>query len=65
MFYRLLLQIESGAAMSKLQAIIHYRIAISIFRKWLDLGIINEEELQKIDALIAGKYDFPVGSIYR
>jgi hypothetical protein len=51
--------------MNKNQAIIHYRFAISVFRKWLDEGIIGEQEFMKIDALIADKYSLPKGSIYR
>ena len=51
--------------MSKIQAIICYRTAMSAFRKWLDLGIISEVELLKIDAIISDKYGLPKGSIYR
>jgi hypothetical protein len=51
--------------MSKQQAILHYRIAVTVFRKWLEQGIISEEEYIEIDALIADKYGFPKGSIYR
>jgi len=51
--------------MSKQQAILHYRTAVSVFQKWLEQGIINEEEFIKIDALIADKYGLPKGSIYR
>ena len=51
--------------MNQIPTIIHYRAAISVFRKWLDQGIISEEELLKIDAIIAVKYGFPEGSIYR
>lgn len=51
--------------MSKQQVILHYRVAMTVFRKWLEQGIINEEEFLKIDALIADKYGLPKGSIYR
>jgi len=51
--------------MSKQQAILHYRAAVSVFLKWLKQGIINESEFVKIDALIADKYGLPKGSIYR
>jgi len=51
--------------MSKQQAILHYRAAVSVFQKWLKQGIINEGEFVKIDALIADKYGLPKGSIYR
>jgi hypothetical protein len=51
--------------MSKEQAIIHYRMAISVFKSWLDEGIITEEELTKINTIIAQKYGLPSHSIYR
>jgi hypothetical protein len=51
--------------MSKEQAIIHYRTALSVFKKWLANGIITEEELTKIDTIIAQKYGLPSCSIYR
>jgi hypothetical protein len=51
--------------MSKKQAILHYRIAIAIFQKWLNQGMINEVEFVEIKALIADKYNLAKGSIYR
>lgn len=51
--------------MSKVQAIIHYHVAVSVFRKWLVQDIINEDEFMKIDAIIAGKYGLQNCSIYR
>lgn len=51
--------------MIKQQVILHYRVVVIIFRKWLEQGIINEEEFMKIDAIIADKYGLPKGSIYR
>ena len=51
--------------MSKKQAILHYRIAIAIFQKWLDGGMINEVEFVEIKAVIADKYNLSKGSIYR
>ncbi|MBS3885674.1 MAG: hypothetical protein KGZ56_01305 [Dethiobacter sp.] len=51
--------------MSKQQAIIHYRTAIAVFRVWLAEGIITEEELTKIDIIIAQKYSLSSCSIYR
>jgi hypothetical protein len=61
----LLWQIKGGAVMLREQAIIHYRAAISIFKEWLDQGIITEEDLLKIEEIVAEKYDLPSGSIYR
>ncbi len=51
--------------MNKNKGIIHYRLAASIFKKWLDAGIIDQEEFIKIDALLASKYSLSSGSIYR
>lgn len=51
--------------MNKKIGIIHYRAAVCIFQKWLNLGLITEEELLKINSLIAGKYGLPINSIYR
>ncbi len=51
--------------MSKEQAIIHYRTAMSVFRRWLDEGIICEEELSKIETIVAQKYGLLSCSIYR
>jgi len=50
---------------SKEQAIIHYRTAMAVFRKWLAGGVITEEELTRIDAAIACKYGLSPCSIYR
>jgi uncharacterized membrane protein len=51
--------------MSKEQAIIHYKTATAVFRKWLADGHITEEELTQIDTIIAGKYGLSSCSIYR
>lgn len=51
--------------MNKEKAILHYRVAISNFKKWLDEGFITEDEFMKIEALISDKYGLPKGSIYR
>ena len=51
--------------MNKSKAIILYRVTVSVFRKWLDEGIISMEEFMKIDALFADKYGLPKMSIYR
>jgi hypothetical protein len=51
--------------MNKNTAIIHYLTAISIFERWLDLGILSEEDFTKINALIADKYCLSKNSIYR
>lgn len=51
--------------MMREQAIMHYRAAVSIFIEWFDQGIITEEDLAKIEKIIAQKYHLPLGSIYR
>ncbi|MBS4008178.1 MAG: hypothetical protein KGZ45_07105 [Clostridium sp.] len=51
--------------MSKERAIIHYKTAMAVFRIWLAKGIITEEELTTIGALIAQKYGLSPHSIYR
>ena len=51
--------------MSKEEAIIHYKTAVTVFRKWLSEGLISEDELTKIDTAIAQKYDISSLSIYR
>lgn len=50
--------------MNKERAIIHYHTAIMAFRKWLQQGIINEDEFMIIKALIADKYGLSRNSIY-
>lgn len=51
--------------MNKHQAIIHYRVVISVITKWLAAGILNERGFMKLESLLADKYGLPKGSIYR
>lgn len=51
--------------MSREEAIIHYKTAATVFRKWLAEGLISEDELAIIDAAIAQKYGLSSSSIYR
>ncbi|MBS3938771.1 MAG: hypothetical protein KGZ50_09420 [Peptococcaceae bacterium] len=51
--------------MSKEKAIIHYKTAVTVLRKWLAEGIISEDELKQIDMAIAHKYALTSCSIYR
>ena len=51
--------------MNKHQALIHYRVAVSVFEKWLAAGLLSGEEFTKLEALLANKYGLPKGSIYR
>ncbi len=51
--------------MNKERGIIYYTAALAVFRKWLAEGIITEEELIKIETMIAEKYGLSSCSIYR
>lgn len=51
--------------MSDIKGIIHYQIAMAVFRKWLNEGIICDGDLERIEAIIAEKYGLSSCSIYR
>lgn len=51
--------------MSKASAVIHYTATMAVFKKWLVTGIICEDELIKIEEIIAEKYGLSICSIYR
>lgn len=51
--------------MSKQEALLHYKAAMAIFRKWHGDSIITREELTAIDTIIAEKYGLSSCSIYR
>jgi hypothetical protein len=51
--------------MSKERAIMHYRLAMAVFSRWLSGGIIDEDDLTVIEEQLAQKYGLPAGSIYR
>lgn len=51
--------------MNKALAVIHYTTALAVFKKWLEVGIIHEDELIKIEKAIAKKYGLSFRSIYR
>lgn len=61
----LLWQVKGRAGMNKHQAMIHYRVVMSVIIKWLADGILGEEDFTKLDSLFADKYGLPKGSIYR
>ena len=44
--------------MSSILAIIHYRTAMNIFKKWLTAGVIRTDEFDNIETIIANKYGF-------
>ena len=54
-----------GGKMDKLQRLTAYKVAVSIFRKWLQEGIITQAEFQKCEVRIAKKYEISLCSIYR
>jgi len=51
--------------MTKELGFIHYISAIKVFRAWFAQGIISNEELSKIETIIADKYGLSSRSIYR
>jgi len=51
--------------MPKSEAILHYTTSMAMFKKWKVGGIITEDDLQKIEAVLASKYGLTAGSIYR
>ncbi len=51
--------------MSKELRIIHYLAAMAVYRKWLDDGLISEEDLCQAEQIAASRYGLPEGSIYR
>lgn len=59
------LWIVIGGEMDKLQRIIAYKVALSIFRKWMQEGIITQAEFKKCEVRIAEKFGISLCSIYR
>ena len=51
--------------MSKQEAIMHYKAAVAVFKKWLEAGFISAEEFAIIDTNTAEKYGISSTSIYR
>lgn len=51
--------------MDKLQRLTAYKLSVSIFRKWMQEGIITQAEFQKCEIRIAKKFDISLCSIYR
>ena len=51
--------------MSKQDAVLRYKTAMSLFQKWFADGVINAEELLAIDTKLAEKYGLDSCSIYR
>jgi hypothetical protein len=51
--------------MTKNEAVMHYKAALAVFRKWLEAGFITAEEFAIIDTNTAEKYGLDSTSIYR
>ncbi len=51
--------------MTNYNAILHYKTAILVFKKLCREGIINKDELTKIDTILLNKYGLCLDSIYR
>lgn len=47
------------------EKIICYRATMSIVKKMLDDGLINEKEYAEIDTIMAAKYGLSLSVIYR
>jgi hypothetical protein len=56
---------QRRCGMSKALAVIYYTATMAVFKRWLAIGIIREDELIKIEATIAQKYGLSEHSIYR
>ena len=56
---------QVGSTMSRELSIIHYLRAMAVYRKWLDDGLISEEDLCQAERITASRYGLPEGSIYR
>ena len=54
-----------GGEMSKTEAVLLYTSSMAMFKKWKVDGLISEDELLKIDAILTKKYGLGEGSIYR
>ena len=51
--------------MSKEESILRYKASMSVFKRWAETGLITQDELLKIDTIIAAKYNLSSCSIYR
>ena len=50
--------------MSKGDAILRYKAAMSIFKNWLATGVISATDLLEINTILAQKYDLSTRSIF-
>ena len=50
--------------MSKVDAILRYKTAMSIFKNWLATGVISATDLLEINTILAHKYGLSTRSIF-
>ena len=50
--------------MSKEDAILRYKAAMTVFKSWLSAGVISADDLLTIDAMLAQKYGLSSCSIF-
>ena len=50
--------------MSKVEAILRYKASMSVFKKWLNDGVITETDLRSINTMLAKKYGLSSCSIF-
>ena len=50
--------------MTKMDAVIRYNASLAIFKKWFAEGVINEDEFQRVNELLATKYGLSFSSIF-
>jgi len=50
--------------MSKEEAVLRYKAAMSVFKQWLANGVITHDDLLEINTIIAEKYGLSIRSIY-
>lgn len=55
---------EEVLAMSKEDALLHYKTAMAVFKNWLTKGVISNTDLLEIDTMLARKYGLSSCSIY-
>ena len=50
--------------MSKKDAILRYKAAMSVFKNWLAAGVISDADLLEINTMLAQKYGLSTYSIF-
>ena len=51
--------------MANHDAVVRYKTALAVFKKWRADGVINDDDLRVMDNAVAAKYGLPHHSIYR